>query len=899
MVNFEKSLRQARRYGWEAAYLDYNKLKRILSQLRHSQVHQFSYGEAENGRTDTGIALPLADDVHDESHRIKEIFFQELGEEIEKISLFTLKTQGALSEAIGHLRFRNDDTISVNTLFPDKESISRQHYPGMKKLVEDDDLEMYLMLGVELLFLIQFVGVNTLAVRKALKKYNKTIRQLNKPEYTYILSGNGDSHLQLFTNSQSLSAIHSSLQAAMVDFFLEDEVISTDPERQLTFFRFQSIIHASYVLQRNSEVVNQPFKDFLSRKAMINVGSSLGGLEGSEINAMNVVISFRPITMLTSDFDRLNSFWSRWSPKYDHWKTTQTIQKGSKLQLQEITQYAMDILAFEELDRPTLNRSISFIEDTKSRDFEFEEKVWGGVDMPSMILNLASILLYTINYYIIAPTANRYAVALGENGAYGATLIGASSFSAIIAALMYSFWYINRSFKSALIFSTICPLFGNLIYSLAISYDSMTLALGGRFLCGFGSAEVINRQIISTCVSFEQITRASAFFVAGGAMGMSIGPLIAAILDDTTGRDFFVDLQLPFNPAGGIIFNSVTSPGFFMAILWLIELLCLIFFFNEPDRINAKVDEDNQGTSVTETTPLIKTHYGSMENERISSESSSSSNSDCDSDKGSSNLDSGNCLEGLGGSIMSVSSLLLMNQGLPVTLLLFCYIELADEVLISSCSMVVRRYFGWHASAAGYLVASLGALVLPANFVVEIFSRRVSERFIMKVAICFIIVCCLGIFNYQGLYYDLIGISTYGQFDPINVRLKKLRLSGESVGHLFTDAKEFPYDWDYGIAVYVTFLSLIFAGTIVLEGVTTSIMAQVTPSQLNTSFLNCGLLATLIGTLGRVLSDSMITMAALLDIHVFIDFVNATFMPLLLLAIGGLFLVDKFYDKLV
>mmetsp|Transcript_7312 Transcript_7312/g.21223 ORF Transcript_7312/g.21223 Transcript_7312/m.21223 type:complete len:177 (+) Transcript_7312:105-635(+) len=176
MVNFEKSLRQARRYGWEAAYLDYNKFKRILSQLRHSQVHQFSYGEAENARTDTGIALPLADDVHDESHRIKEVFFQELGEEIEKISLFTLKTQGALSEAIGHLRFRNDDTISVNTLFPDKESISRQHYPGMKKLVEDDDLEMYLMLGVEPLFLIQFVGVNTLAVRKALKKYNKTIR---------------------------------------------------------------------------------------------------------------------------------------------------------------------------------------------------------------------------------------------------------------------------------------------------------------------------------------------------------------------------------------------------------------------------------------------------------------------------------------------------------------------------------------------------------------------------------------------------------------------------------------------------------------------------------------------------------------------------------------------------
>jgi hypothetical protein len=76
-------------------------------------------------------------------------------------------------------------------------------------------------------------------------------------------------------------------------------------------------------------------------------------------------------------------------------------------------------------------------------------------------------------------------------------------------------------------------------------------------------------------------------------------------------------------------------------------------------------------------------------------------------------------------------------------------------------------------------------------------------------------------------------------------------------------------------------------------------MAQVTPSELNTRFLNAGLVATLIGTLGRVLSDSMITFSAFLDIHIFIDFVNATFLPLLLLAMCSLILVYKYYDKLV
>ncbi|VEU36731.1 unnamed protein product [Pseudo-nitzschia multistriata] len=730
MVGFGRSLKRSRRQGWEAAYLDYNKLKRILYQLERSMLNQSNVIENRISQNDDAI---LGDVAGRRCHQINEEFYLELGQEIEKISLFTLKIQGLLSEAIGYYRFRDDDTIKVAKLFPDNFSISREHYNG----IPGDDLEMCLILGVELLFLMQFVGVNILGVRKVMKKYNKIIRRANKPEYIFIVGGKDDFHLELIANSQSLSAIHSSLQSLLVDFHCKYKLLTKDTTRELNFFRFQSIVQAGYVIQKNSEIVNQPFKEFLSRKAMINVGSSLGGIEGNEMHAVNVVLSFRPIGMLTSDFDELDGMWIR----------------------------------------------------------------------------------------------------------------------------------------------------------------CMGLALTGRFLCGFGSAEVVNRQLISTCVSFKQITRASAFFVAAGAMGMSVGPLIAAILDDTTGRDYLVDFHLPFTPAGGIIFNSVTSPGFLMAILWLAELLCLIFYFCEPERVNAVEDEFEEVEIRMESLPLMGKDYGSIGDERISNTSIGSSNLDLNNNSNrSSSPEPLKIAEGFWGGIISACSLICVNQGLPVTLVLFCYIELVDEVLISSCSMIVRRYFGWNASAAGYLVACLGGLVLP----VEIFSRRLSERFIMKVSIWFIIVCGLGMFNYQGLYYDMIGISKYGEFDPIDeAELKELQLSGMTVGQLFADAKEFPYDWNYGVMIYITFLSFTFAGTIVLEGVTTSIMAQATPPKLNTCFVNSGLLATLIGTLGRVLSDSMITMAALLDIHVFIDFVNATFFPLIILTAGCLILVYKYYDKLV
>jgi MFS family permease len=103
----------------------------------------------------------------------------------------------------------------------------------------------------------------------------------------------------------------------------------------------------------------------------------------------------------------------------------------------------------------------------------------------------------------------------------------ASSFAALFSAFFYSVWYTRFSFRSALIFSAICALVGNLLYACAITYKSMKLALFGRVLCGFGSAEVANRQLISDCVSVQSMTRACAFFVTASALGMSIGPLIA------------------------------------------------------------------------------------------------------------------------------------------------------------------------------------------------------------------------------------------------------------------------------------------------------------------------------------------------------------------------------------
>ena len=83
------------------------------------------------------------------------------------------------------------------------------------------------------------------------------------------------------------------------------------------------------------------------------------------------------------------------------------------------------------------------------------------------------------------------------------------------------------------------------------------------------------------------------------------------------------------------------------------------------------------------------------------------------------------------------------------------------------------------------------------------------------------------------------------------------------------------------------------------KGVDTSIMSKATPPKLNETVLNSGLLATLLGTIGRVIADSMITISALLDRYVYNDFVNATFIPVIPILLLGIFFIRRFFKFLM
>ncbi len=168
-----------------------------------------------------------------------------------------------------------------------------------------------------------------------------------------------------------------------------------------------------------------------------------------------------------------------------------------------------------------------------------------------------------------------------------------------------------------------------------------------------------------------------------GAFLLECGP--SAIIDMTAGRDdtdVDLSIHLPWSPDGaGVIFNSVTVPGLLMSFLWGLLLIGLVFLFDEPLRVNAgdAADDDSSnsgrkgqtnklGRLVDSTTSLFQVIF----------------------ENGAFLVSMAPCPSCMASFFMLLISFFRAQH--QTTLYLFAFIELSGEIMISSCSMVVREY---------------------------------------------------------------------------------------------------------------------------------------------------------------------------------------------------------------
>ncbi|CAK9216937.1 unnamed protein product [Sphagnum troendelagicum] len=338
----------------------------------------------------------------------------------------------------------------------------------------------------------------------------------------------------------------------------------------------------------------------------------------------------------------------------------------------------------------------------------------------SLFLNLVNTFFYMVNTYIVVPTADKYAASLGAAPTVCGAIIGAMAVAQLVSSVYLSAWS-NRSYLGPLIFSAVILCIGNVFYAIAYDFNSISILLLGRLLCGFGSARAVNRRYISDCVPAKFTLQASAAFVSASALGMATGPALAGLLEVHTSQF-------------GITLNANTLPGWIMAGGWFLFLLWLWLGFKEPshhDPITPSSHSSDINRGGNEWFKPLAIYS-------LDREDSLSDQERCQ-------------------AATSISEAYgLLTPSVKVQLFIYFMLKFAMEILVSESSVVTAHYFQWSIHSVALFLALLGLTVLPVNWVIGSYASNIFQD--RQLLVAAEILTCLGVlvsFDYGLMPYSV------------------------------------------------------------------------------------------------------------------------------------------------
>jgi MFS family permease len=737
-MKFGERLVQLRRKEWAAFYLDYEYLKTLLP----------SVDESEEASKDAGLrkneSLPLiADGTLSETD-----FGQVLQLEVEKIVLFALQEQGRIANELMEVRRAHLWTINSYRASSQHETIFRQHelYGELRKLEGQ-----YVVAGQHLLHLLQYVNVNVTGLRKILKKHDKLVQRHSSQSQilTKIYFG-GSQHVAYLSpllsgHDDSLGALIAILQAGLYQIQEQREQIdqgeSHKPGTKPTMFisdkEFPQASHARNLSVPSKEAVFSMNWGINSPKMASS--SSSGLLTGS----------LRPMTRKRVPHSASHgSFGSIEVPQSEYVLLQIQAARNRLRETSEFTQY--------------MAASLMNLSSHDDEDDDLAHVVGkGGLldEYPSSnisnFLNLMSTFLYMTNYFIVAPTSGAYAIELGGSATESGMIIGMTPVAALASTVLYS-WWTSYSYRSALLFASLCSIIGNLLYASALPNHSFTLVLVGRLFNGFGSARSINRRYIADAYPRAERTAASATFVTFGALGMAAGPGLASILN------------FAFKHSDNEYWQVVNAPGWFMAGVWTIYLIALVFFFVDPSEKThiVAITESEQVEEANEKAPLLNKSLGKGGNgDSVNSSFLSAAESAASTPKTARTLKPAR------------EPPIWTNIPVMITFFLYFVLKLVLECLLSSTSTLTNYYFGWSGSISGIYMAWMSA--------------RYTDRELILVMLVYVFVGCLIVMQYTPVY-------RLGQYllGSVVLFLSTNALEGPNMSLL---SKTIPKSWSRGI----------------------------------------------------------------------------------------------------
>lgn len=581
-------------------------------------------------------------------------FVSVLNVQVERAVHFFLQQQGALSS-----KLMQDLEPRLVSLTNNNVELELSEYMA---LYND-----YEACAQTLLTLVQYVALNIQGVRKIIKKHDKITGLRLSNMYLKDDKQTRSVVLRPLLEDGGLEAIYVKLQTAF-ETLLEHQPDLQSEKHANAYLRWNTWSDDSGHDNTKVTSILAPVVEGRNRYASISVSERLGSNIKNEQRAL--FYSSHQLVLLQIQVARAN--------------------------LQESSDFVSMLGASALLEASQQDDDKSVLVTTESALEQRRRKM-------SNYLNFCSTFLHMTDYYIVAPTSGMYSERLGEAAALAGLIIGLNSVSALASTILYS-WWTSYSYKSALIFASTCQMIGCLVYASALPMNSMTLVVVGRLIGGFGSARSINRRYIADTYPVHQRTAASAGFVTAGALGTSTGPALAALLY----------LAVPIDSAN-LYWQIENSPGWTMASLWTVYIVCLVFYFVEPPRKPRPTKSGLKLPGAGEKQALLDTKHNGASSKR-----------DSHADPP-------------------------LWKIVPVTTTFFVYFTLKFilESLLSSTAILTDYYFDWAGSASGIYLAILGLLVLPANWIITVASQRHEDRDLILAAEAFMLLGCIVILQFR------------------------------------------------------------------------------------------------------------------------------------------------------
>ena len=643
---------------WGSFYVDYIRLLEILHSPENLKTNK---NKSFLKRASSITVRPRNVDSLSKDSATR-IFIDKLDDEIDKVSLFIIRKQGHIADKFLQIKdelISNTNCVNTQDVFTSSE---------------------------ELLCLIHFIQANMIAIDKLLAVHDRIMAPtgIMKIEYLF-LSGNigrewslrsiiprDRGRLKVIYQHDVLDALIGLAEIVHYQWIIKNKLFHSKNHhgvinRTLSKIQYQS--GQDIAIMMREEDCNDPFP------------LTIESFNDGEISRDESFAYLLPMTgdRFYTNNQKINEEISLVSSDILLDRTQETFLQiyNAHSRLSKSGQFVRNwaiASGIERLSEP----EIDDVDENTSSDRKRERDI-------SSALNLANSFLYMVSYYMVAPTSGHYAKMLGLEPSMSGAIIGFTAVAALIATVLYS-WWTSYSYKDAFIFSSLCCIVGNIVYALGLPFHSLKLVLVGRFLNGFGSARAINRRFIADAYSTSGRTAASAAFVASGAAGMAFGPALSATLP-----------LLIANDRTNLWWQEENAPAWIVTGFWILFLILLIKYFENPDIMNSKLSQEMNNNS-EEVCPLVSNYF---ENGQEKKEIASSYHGE---------------------------QPIWKRPACIITIFLVFLLKSVLELVLSSAAPITNYYFNWSASRTGWYLAIGNGLVLPAIYLVTYLSRYYQDR---------------------------------------------------------------------------------------------------------------------------------------------------------------------------